>query len=132
MAEFTEIAKIKARMCDKCVPKCTTNGCPLSTTLNGKNMVCSQLFEDYPEEYERLCLEWAKENPEITNKDKLYQIIEETFGAEIANAIITRPARCGCWLLNDNENRKCGYFSCDDCSDKGFWNKPYVKPKEGE
>lgn len=119
MAEFKEVAKIAKRMCDKNERMCITNSCPLSYLQNRKDLNCGELMKEYPEEYEHICLDWAKENPEITNKDKMYQIVKEAFGEDVASNTTSLGS---CDLIECELN--CAY-----CQYKGFWDKPYVKPK---
>lgn len=70
MAEFTEIIKIRDRMHE--TVKC--RDCRLSEKNNGYNCGCHAFALNHPEEYERICLDWAKENPETTNYDKFKEI----------------------------------------------------------
>lgn len=120
MAEFTEIAQIKKRMCKTHSQMCITKYCPLSSKCNGKDTGCEDLYEEYPEEYERICLEWAKENPEITNRNKLYQIVKEAFGEDMANSFNTVK---GCAFMACKGN-------CMDCQNINFWDNPYIELKE--
>lgn len=124
MAEFTEITKIRKRM-HGANTICTT--CPLGHKNNGYSINCYDLAMEYPKEYERICLEWAKENPEITNRDKFYQVMKDTFGEHIANSFISHMYNSECALLEcDND------MTCKDCTHKGFWTRPYIEQKESE
>ena len=124
MAEFMEIIKTKDRICEQHKGRCITYECPLCTDNNGK-INCESLLRHDPEEYERICLDWAKKNPnpELTNKGKLYEVLKETFGEQIAHTLIPKLS---CDLFD------CEDMKCDHCCYDGFWDKPYIEPKEVE
>lgn len=120
MAEFTEVMRIRTRMCE-------TEGCddcPLGRKNNGYNRSCGSFIASEPKECERACLKWAKENPEITNKDKFYQVMKDTFGEHIANSFISFMNSSDCTLVDCDNG-----VTCDECTSKGFWKRPYVEPK---
>lgn len=125
MAEFIEITKIQARMCEKL----DCHKCPAAWNSNGYDVCCSDFRLNHPEEFERICIDWAKENPEITNADKLYQIVKEAFGEGVVSRIKTTTTG-----INNCTYVDCpdAHTDCCDCKYNGFWDKPYIELKEGE
>lgn len=111
MAEFSEIMKIKKRMCEV-AGYC--GNCVNSATNNGKDIQCSIFLETFPEEAERKMLEWAKEHPVKTNADKF----KEVFGYEV-------NSDC-CDVFKDNNNLWCG--TCVGCKFQDFWIREYKEP----
>ena len=73
MAEFQKVMKQYDRMCIGII-KC--DECPISMTNNGTDVSCSDLMRKYPEEAERIIMQWASEHPLVTNRRKF----EEVFG----------------------------------------------------
>lgn len=106
MAEFCEVMKQRKRMCEKLDTKCSEKSCPLSFEINGKNLACARYVADYPQEAEKIIMDWAKEHPVMTNADKF----KEVFGIEIGN-----------------EFAQCDLF---ECKYYGFWGKEYVEQKK--
>lgn len=79
MAEFQKVVKERKRMCeqyDTCIY------CPLSELqkLDKGNGACRVVALEYPEEAERIIMQWASEHPLVTNRKKF----EEVFGFNIA------------------------------------------------
>ena len=86
--------------------------CPLI----GRNFIdatdCLNAIILHPDEYEKALLDWAKENPAPTNRDKFFEV----FGDR-------KYKQFGC-------KKVCESTPCCDCD---WWNKEYVEPeKEGE
>lgn len=118
--EYKELTKIMKRIHER---GCAN--CPLSKINNGKCITYNDLIIYHPDEIERICLEWAKENPEITNRDKLFQIIKETFGVDVAEGIFLSFNFSGCHYM------KCS-GDCNNCPNEEFWDKPYIELKGDE
>lgn len=73
--EFTKVTKEYSRLCSA-YPNCNdgTNECPINKARD-KTCVCRYwiLMVD-PEKAEEVILEWAKENPVTTNRDKFKEV----------------------------------------------------------
>lgn len=108
MAEFIEVMKTKERMCDS-FSDCRK--CP----LGGENdMHCTFEFHD-AEETEKIIMEWVKEQPVITNRDKFNEVFGVEFGADLSKTKC--PFICG------------GRESCIGCPYDDFWDREYKEPK---
>lgn len=97
MAEFQKVMKQYDRMCNGII-KC--DECPISMTNNGTDVSCSDLMRKYPEEAERIIMEWASENPVITNAMKF----KEVFGYDFQDAF--GALGCSEWLDDKYEKGK--------------------------
>ena len=74
MAEFQKVVKERKRMCEQYN---TCIYCPLRELQTmGSNAMCRALAFQYPEEAERIIMQWASEHPLMTNRRKF----EEVFG----------------------------------------------------
>lgn len=112
MAEFVEIMNLRGRMCKR-------NGlcydCELSSRNNGKGITCVNFTLDYPEEAEKIIVDWTKKHPAKTNADKF----KEVFGVNINHS----SSKC--------RGIDCAEIeSCDECKYKGFWEQEYKAPQE--
>ena len=107
MSEFVEVMKQKKRMCDTFGENC--GRCGLSLHNNGIGKVCENFFKDHPKAAEEIIMNWAKENPIITNADKF----KEVFGMEPKFQFCPREYCSG----------------CNTCYGK-FWNEEYKEPSE--
>lgn len=113
MAEFKEVMKQRKRMCN-----CTIcENCWLSLLSNREHKTCMSFIIDCADKAEKIIMDWAKEHPIVTNKDKF----KEVFGDAAAS------------LIDLNE---CNIFdcrelvvSCDNCQFDNFWEKEYKEPK---
>lgn len=76
MSEFKNIMREYDRMC-KGMSCCN---CPIASANNGKYISCNDLMRKFPEEAERIIMQWAKEHPVMTNRKKF----EEVFGFNVA------------------------------------------------
>lgn len=85
--------------------------CPLI----GRNFIdatdCLNAIILHPDEYEKALLDWAKENPAPTNRDKFFAV----FGDR-------KYKQFGC-------KKVCEPTPCCDCD---WWNKEYVEPEKGQ
>lgn len=79
MAEFQKVAKERNRMCEQYN---TCISCPLIKLQehHDGNTMCRALAFQYPEEAERIIMQWASEHPVMTNRKKF----AEVFGFNIA------------------------------------------------
>ena len=106
MAEFTEVMKQRERMCNQI-------GC-LECEFTNKNIVdCNNYIVSNPQKAEFIIMNWAKENPIITNADKF----KEVFGVDIN--------KNDCCLKVE-----CNYSNCGECEWDDFWYREYIEPKE--
>ena len=84
--------------------------CPLI----GRNFTdatdCLNAIILHPDEYEKALLDWTKENPAPTNRDKFFEV----FGDKKY-----KYANC---------TETCDTVPCRGCV---WWDKEYVEPKEG-
>ena len=113
MAEFTEVMKQKNRIHEFFMNKGHCMDCPISYYNNGCCAACTTLLVDYPQEAEEIIMNWAKENPIITNKDKF----KEIFGVDIDET--------NCCLKVE-----CKYSNCGECEWDNFWYREYAEPSE--
>ena len=107
MAEFVEVMKQRNRICDgyEC-----DGGCP----LNLEDISCGNLMRNKPQEAEKIIMDWAKENPEMTRQEKF----KEVFGF--------KPNYRGCPLFDTDECK----HKCAGCAHDNFWNEEWKDPKE--
>lgn len=70
---------------------------------------------EYPEEAEKIIMNWAKEHPVKTNADKF----KEVFGVEVDNYGSCNGIKC-----------QKEYIDCRNCECNEFWSKEYIQPKE--
>lgn len=107
MAEFKEVMKQKKRMCEYCEENC--NSCDGSIFVSNSD----------PDRFEKFVMDWAKEHPVVTNKDKFREI----FGTYTLESLRKCPFAA---------SKKClGESSCAKCDLNNFWEKEYKEP-EGE
>ena len=111
MAEFVEVIKQAERLCNsyKECDKCDLSGRCSLVSLGSSVEV---------EEYEKIVMEWVKENPEITNADKF----KEVFGVNV------EKGSKGCSGIDCS----LSLIDCETCQYAHFGNKPYVEPKGSE
>lgn len=115
MAEFVEVIKQKSRMCN---PKnMTCYQCELSASKNGSHVLCEEFMRHYPEKYEKVIMDWAKEHPIKTNADKF----KEVFGFEV----MSEGKKC--IGIECDYNRFGEIVPCKECSKYHFWEKEYVE-----
>ena len=105
-----EMAKIYKRICvihrgDFC------EGCPLLPPVSSNAEGCLDAIIQFPDEYEKALLNWEKENPPKTNRDKFFEV----FGDK------NYKYDEGCRAI------KCESLPCHGCD---WWNKEYVEPEK--
>ena len=108
-----------AKMCKN--NKCTI--CPLGRVGTGKEMMCSNFQEAYPEQAVEIVEKWAKENPVKTYKDVL---LEKFPNAPLNN--MDTPGCCPNSLFKIDKNgcpeislgNKQRAMTCKEC-----WNREY-------
>ena len=105
-----EMARIYKRICaihreDFC------EECPLIPQVSSNAEGCLDAIIQFPDEYEKVLLDWAKENPTPTNRDKFFEV----FGDRN--------------YQHPNCKVACEPTPCCDCD---WWNKEYVEPEKGE
>ena len=72
MAEFQKVVKERNRMCEQ-YNSCTH--CPLKELQTmSSNAMCRALAFQYPEEAERIIMQWASEHPIMTNRRKFKEV----------------------------------------------------------
>lgn len=104
-----EVARIYKRICaihreDFC------EGCPLLPPVSSNAEGCLDAIIQFPDEYEKALLDWVKENPAPTNRDKFFEV----FGDRKYNSTECKVA--------------CEPTPCCNCD---WWNKEYVEPEKG-
>lgn len=109
MAEFVEVIKQKERMCDS-FSECIK--CPLAKN-NIRDCVAFEFHN--AEEAEKIIMEWAKEHPVITNREKFNEVFGVEFGADLSKTKCSFI--CG------------GRDSCTGCKYDYFWDREYEEPK---
>jgi hypothetical protein len=108
----------KKKICDG-HDACQT--CPLGYALNGMNCNCDDFELANPQKAIKIVQKWSDE-PKETNWDKFSQIIEETFGIEVAKERCT--IKCPLSALTSTSICE---DNCDNC--KKWWAEDYEKPK---
>ena len=83
MAEYREVIKQFQRMCESYGASC--DGCPVKKQRGIFH--CWRWITEEPEVAEELIMKWAKENPVMTNGDK----IKEVFGIDFKSTFNTSP-----------------------------------------
>lgn len=76
MSDFKRVMNEKTRMC-KQIGVC--DKCPLSVRRNKANVFCDTFMRKHPEEADNIIMQWSKEHPVMTNREKF----EEIFGFDI-------------------------------------------------
>lgn len=118
MAEFVEVMKQRARMCEsiRCADDDGTARCELYKLKKEHDLIdCTRVLFLYPQEFEKNVMDWAKEHPMMTNADKF----KEVFGFE--------PKRV---CIYPKRNGFCNKPNCDYCIRDDFWNEEWKEPKE--
>ena len=105
-----EMARIYKRICaihreDFC------EGCPLLPPASSNAEGCLDAMIQFPDEYEKALLDWEKENPPKTNRDKFFEVFSN------------RNYETGCCELT------CHTIPCRGCD---WWNLEYVGLEKGE
>lgn len=77
MAEFMTVMREYGRMCDGSI-RCEE--CPIASKNNGRGVACHLFVRQFPEETERIIMQWAEKHPIMTNRRKF----EEVFGFNVA------------------------------------------------
>lgn len=83
MAEYQEVIKQFKRMCKSNCDDCLQ--CPIESYDGFSH--CWRWISEEPEKAEELIMKWAKENPPITNNDK----IKEIFGLDFKSTFTASP-----------------------------------------
>lgn len=71
MAEFQDVVKAYKRLCDE-FASCIN--CPLYNLVKTTSFCANGVTKFYSEEAERIIMEWAKENPLMTNRMKFREV----------------------------------------------------------
>ena len=72
MAEYREVVKQFKRMCESNCSNC--HECPIESYRSFYH--CWRWVSEKPEKAEELIMQWAKEHPLITNRDKFREVFE--------------------------------------------------------
>ena len=105
-----EMARIYKRICGK-YSNDNCNDCPLTERKFIDADGCLNAMIQLPDEFEKALLDWVKENPTPTNRDKFF----EMFGDRN--------------YKHPDCKVKCELTPCCDCD---WWNKEYVEPEKGQ
>lgn len=105
-----EMARIYKRICGK-YSNDNCNDCPLTERKFMDADGCLNAMIQFPDEFEKALLDWVKENPAPTNRDKFFEV----FGDRN--------------YKHPNCNVACELTPCCDCD---WWGKEYVEPEKGE
>lgn len=71
MAEFQTVIKERMRMCKE---SGVCNDCPLSANKRKQALHCPGFMFDFPEEAEKIIMQWASEHPIMTNGKKFEEV----------------------------------------------------------
>lgn len=96
MAEFAKVAKEYQRLCDAFE---TCRGCPLDFLVERTPNCETGAFRRFPEEAERIIMQWAKEHPIKTNRMRF----EEVFGCGIVTHKINEAIPGHVKILNASD-----------------------------
>ena len=80
MTEFITVMREYSRMCEGNM-RCEK--CPIASRNNGRGVACHLFVRQFPEEAERIIMQWAAENPFKTNGDKF----REVFGYDFTKVV---------------------------------------------
>ena len=105
-----EMARIYKRICGK-YSNDNCNDCPLTERKFIDADGCLNAMIQFPDEYEKALLDWVKENPAPTNRDKFFELFSD------------RNYETGSCELT------CHTIPCRGCD---WWSKEYVEPERGE
>lgn len=76
MTEFKTVMREYTRMCEGNM-RC--ENCPIASNNNGIGIACHLFVRKFPEEAERIIMQWAEEYPVMTNRKKF----KEVFGKDL-------------------------------------------------
>lgn len=107
---LSEVARTYKRICGK-YSNDNCNDCPLTERKFIDADGCLNAMIQFPDEFEKALLDWVKENPAPTNRDKFFEV----FGDR-------KYKQFGC-------KKVCEPTPCCDCD---WWNKEYVEPERKE
>lgn len=123
MAEFVTVMKERARMCKDANKDSRCTNCGLARIKNRSNLTCYVYIERFPEEAEKIIMDWAAEHPVETMKDRFFKM----FPNAPKNYDNNISPRCCPYHLGWEEIGRCNDFkTCLQC-----WNRPYEE-KEAE
>ena len=105
-----EMARTYKRICGK-YSNDNCNDCPLTERKFIDADGCLNAMIQFPDEVEKILLDWVKENPAPTNRDKFFEV----FGDKKY-----KYANC---------TETCDTVPCRGCD---WWSKAYVEPEKGE
>lgn len=77
MAEYQKVMRERKRMC-KQIGDCSK--CQISFRNNKSERFCESFMMEFPEDAERIIMQWAAEHPIMTNRRKF----SEVFGFDVA------------------------------------------------
>ena len=98
MAEFMTVMREYSRMCEWSL-RC--ENCPIASNNNGIGIACHLFARKFPGKAERIILQWASENPILTNRKKF----EEVFGFNVATMFEVNSGNAA-WLDEKYEETK--------------------------
>ena len=117
MAEFVTVMKERMRMCKTQ----TCSQCGLHEGASTFGLPCASFVIRYPEESEKIIMDWAAKHPVETMKDRFFRLFPN---AELGDE---GTPKCCPYHLGWEEIYRCNDFeTCLQC-----WNRPYEE-KETE
>lgn len=116
MAEFVTVMRERERMCKATRKAQGCSECELSSFKKGVGRTCYAYTADFPEEAEKIIMDWAAEHPVETMKDRFFKMFPNAPKLKDGNPI-SCPRHLG-WAESCAKNR--GIAHCIDC-----WNRPY-------
>lgn len=84
----------------------------MSSYQNGKDLVCLDLMEKFPEAAESILLAWDKANPEL-----VYPTYREAWSEKYPDAHNKNPA-CPEHIFSKDVWPWCGGYACGNCYDR--------------
>ena len=121
MAEFVTVMKERMRMCKDANKDSRCTNCGLARIKNRSNLTCYVYIERFPEEAEKIIMDWAAGHPAETMKDRFFKMFPN---AELDDE---GTPKCCPSHLGWEEIYRCNDFeTCLQC-----WNRLYEE-KEAE
>ena len=119
MAEFVTVMNEKERLCNYNRREFSCKNCELWSTNTGSTLPCYVYMARFPEEAEKIVMDWAERHPVETMKDRFFNMFPNAPKDENGY-----PECCP---------HQLGWAKCGRCKDfetcLQYWNRPYEENK---
>ena len=109
--DAVEMLKEKVRLTKQCDIYCTS--CRLGPSWNGKDVNCTELQQEHPEQYVKIVEGWSKDCPKQTYLNKLLEVFPGTELGKDGTPAYICPGDLG---LKDIA--ECSLIECIKCWDQ--------------